>query len=128
MMRAPTVPGDAVAATARTNRPQSHAHRLDDVDIDRQTVDLKIQMVRRLADSLARDLNGVVTQMIGLSDRLSGYFAEGDPRGVDVEALRQNVHAAAAIAHHLLVFSVSRVINRTIVDVNQLVGEARVML
>jgi PAS domain S-box-containing protein len=88
----------------------------------------KIETVGRLAGGVAHDFNNLLTAIIGHAELLSDYFAPADPRAVEIAGIRHAADLAAGLTRQLLAFSRKQVLQPAVLDVNDVVDKARLIL
>jgi two-component system, cell cycle sensor histidine kinase and response regulator CckA len=84
--------------------------------------------VERLAGAIARDFDQLLTTIVGRADRLGEFLSPGDPRAVEVAAIRQAAEHACELTQQLLTFSRTRALRPRVVDLNAMIGRARYTL
>jgi two-component system cell cycle sensor histidine kinase/response regulator CckA len=81
----------------------------------------KNETVELLAGGIAHDFDALLSTIVGHAENLSAYISPGDPRAVDVAAIREAAEAAASLTQQLLAFSRRQALRLTVVDVNAVV-------
>jgi two-component system cell cycle sensor histidine kinase/response regulator CckA len=88
----------------------------------------KIETVGRLADGIAHDFNNLLTAIVGHVEVLFDFLAPGDPRTVEVTAIRETAEIAADLTRQLLAFSRTQRLAPGILNVNDAVNRTRRVL
>jgi PAS domain S-box-containing protein len=84
-----------------------------------------IETVGRLAGGIAHDFNNVLAAIVGHIEVLSDYFSPGDPRSGEVQAIRDAAELAADLTRQLVAFSSKQRLQRTVVNLNDVIERAR---
>jgi two-component system, cell cycle sensor histidine kinase and response regulator CckA len=85
----------------------------------------KHDTVERLAGGIAHDFDLLLTAIIGHAEMLSGDLSAGDPRAVQVTAIRRAAEQASNLTQQLLAFSRSQTLRPTVVDVDAAIERTR---
>jgi two-component system, cell cycle sensor histidine kinase and response regulator CckA len=85
----------------------------------------KIETVGRLAGGVAHDFNNVLAAIVGHIEVLSDHLAPGDPRLVEVQAIREAAELAADLTRQLVVFSSKQQLQPTVLNLNDVIDRAR---
>jgi len=110
----------AVAADRVTAAIVQHEEQL------RQTQ--KMEMLGQLAGGIAHDFNNLLTAILGHVELLADDLAAGDPRGTQVDGIRQAAETASALTQQLLAFSRKQMLQPCVLDVNAVVDRTRRVL
>ena len=88
----------------------------------------KVEAVGRLAGGIAHDFNNILTGVIGYAELLREKFAMGSPEHDDLEQITKSADRAADLTRQLLAFSRQLPLERTVLDLNAVVGDKMKML
>jgi two-component system cell cycle sensor histidine kinase/response regulator CckA len=88
----------------------------------------KMDAIGRLAGGIAHDFNNLLTIILGNCELLLPGFEAGDPRHADLLGIRKAGASAAALTRQLLAFSRKEIVQPTLLDLNRVVEDVRVML
>src|SRR5262249_3834670 len=81
--------------------------------------------VERRSGGIASDFEQLLTAIISHAETLGEYLSPGDPRAVQVAAIRQAAERACSLTEQLFAFSRTRAPRPRVVDPNAIVGRAR---
>ncbi len=84
----------------------------------------KMEAVGRLAGGVAHDFNNLLTGIRGFTDILISGVSESDSAHGDLLEIQRATQRAAALTGQLLAFSRKRLVEPTVVDINQLLSDA----
>jgi CheY-like chemotaxis protein len=85
----------------------------------------KNETVERLAGGIAHDFDLLLTAIVGHAETLSDYLSPGDPRALQVAAIRQAAERASRLTQQLLAFSRTQTLQPTVLDLNAVIERAR---
>ena len=88
----------------------------------------KMEAVGRLAGGVAHDFNNVLTVILGYCDLLLMDLKPEDPYYDDIAEIQKAGSRAGGLTRQLLAFSRKQIIEPTLLDLNQIVTDLRVML
>jgi PAS domain S-box-containing protein len=88
----------------------------------------KMEAIGRLAGGVAHDFNNLLTVILGFSEMLLADLNPDDPRQADIAEIRTAGTRAAGLTRQLLAFSRKQIIQPTLLELNKLVADIRVML
>jgi signal transduction histidine kinase len=88
----------------------------------------KMEAVGRLAGGVAHDFNNLLTVMLGRIDILLEDMKEDDPLRQEVRFIEGAAERAGALTGQLLAFGRKQVLQRRLVDINQVVRNFEAML
>jgi PAS domain S-box-containing protein len=93
----------------------------------------KMEAIGRLTGGIAHDFNNLLTVILGYAKLLNGELEdveEADPDALraDVEGIQKAAIRSAALTRQLLAFSRHQIVERRVVDVNQVVADMEKML
>ena len=88
----------------------------------------KMEAIGRLAGGVAHDFNNLLTVILGHCDLLMEDLPIDDPRLADIAEIHKAGISGAGLTRQLLAFSRKQVIEPTLLDVNAVVADMRVML
>jgi PAS domain S-box-containing protein len=88
----------------------------------------KLETVGQLAGGLAHDFNNLLTTVLGYANLIEVTFESDDPRRQDLAEIRGAAERAANLTRQLLATSRRQVVQRTLVDLNDLLAETSQML
>ena len=83
----------------------------------------KMDAIGQLAGGIAHDFNNLLTAILGYSDWLAQDFRADDPRRVQVAEIQRAGERAAGLTQQLLAFSRRQELDRTPINLSQLVKE-----
>lgn len=83
----------------------------------------KMQAMGQFAGGIAHDFNNLLTAMIGYCDLLLQRHRIGDPSFADLTEIKRSAVRAAALVHHLLIYSKQQPSNPKFVDVVESLSE-----
>lgn len=83
----------------------------------------KMQAMGQFAGGIAHDFNNLLTAMIGYCDLLLQRHRIGDPSFADLTEIKRSAVRAAALVHHLLVYSKQQPSNPKFLDVVESLSE-----
>ncbi|HSR91788.1 MAG TPA: PAS domain S-box protein [Gemmatimonadales bacterium] len=89
---------------------------------------MKMEAVGRLAGGVAHDFNNLLTAVLGHADLALTQADPGNPFHDDLQEIKQAALRAAALTQQLLAFSRKQVLERRVVDLNQIVAGITRML
>jgi PAS domain S-box-containing protein len=89
---------------------------------------MKMEAVGRLAGGVAHDFNNLLTAVLGHADLALTQADPGNPFHEDLQEIKQAALRAAALTQQLLAFSRKQVLERRVVDLNQIVAGITRML
>jgi two-component system, cell cycle sensor histidine kinase and response regulator CckA len=81
-----------------------------------------------LAGGVAHEFNNLLTAIIGHTELLSEYFADGDPRAAELAGIRHATELASSVTRQLLAFSRMQVLHPIVLDLNEIVEKTRRIL
>jgi signal transduction histidine kinase len=84
----------------------------------------KLEAIGRLAGGIAHDFNNLLTAIIGYADIVLSTVPRDHPIHADVSEIRQAGARAAELTRQLLAFSRQRVVDASVIDLNNVVEEA----
>jgi two-component system, cell cycle sensor histidine kinase and response regulator CckA len=88
----------------------------------------KIEAVGRLAGGIAHDFNNILSVILRYGELLLDDMPTTDPRREDIEAIRRAGRQAAELTRQLLAFSRQQVLTLKVLDLNEVVSGANLML
>ena len=88
----------------------------------------KMEAVGQLAGGVAHDFNNLLMVILGYCELLLADLDSADARQPDIEEIQKAGERAAGLTRQLLAFSRKQIIEPTLLDLNVVVGEMRVML
>ncbi len=88
----------------------------------------KMEAVGRLAGGVAHDFNNVLSVILSYGDMVLGELRPDDPLRGDVEEIRKAAKRAAGLTKQLLMFSRQQVLDRRVIDLNDLLAGMDKML
>ena len=83
------------------------------------------ETVERLAGGIAHDFDLLLTAIVGHAENLSDDLSPGDPRALQVAAIRQAAERASNLTQQLLAFSRTQTLRPSILDLNAVMARAR---
>ncbi len=89
---------------------------------------MKMEAVGRLAGGVAHDFNNLLTAVLGHADLALTQADPSNPFHEDLQEIKQAALRAAALTQQLLAFSRKQVLERRVVDLNQIVAGITRML
>jgi C4-dicarboxylate-specific signal transduction histidine kinase len=89
---------------------------------------MKMEAVGRLAGGVAHDFNNLLTAVLGHADLALTQVDPSNPFHEDLQEIKQAALRAAALTQQLLAFSRKQVLERRVVDLNQIVAGITRML
>ena len=84
--------------------------------------------LERLAGGIAHDFDALLTTILGQADTLGDCLSPGDPRTIQVAAIRRAAERACRLTQQLRAFSRTQTLAPTDVDVNAVIDRARCTL
>src|SRR3982751_5731305 len=84
--------------------------------------------VERRTGAITRDFDQLLTTIVGHADRLGEFLSPGDPRALEVAAIRHAAERACELTQQLLTFSRTRAMRPNVVDLHAMIGRARYTL
>jgi PAS domain S-box-containing protein len=88
----------------------------------------KMEAIGRLAGGVAHDFNNLLTVILGYCDLLLADCPPGDPHQPDIAEIQKAGERAGGLTRQLLAFSRKQIIDPTLLDLNEVVGNLRQML
>ena len=88
----------------------------------------KMEAIGRLAGGVAHDFNNLLTVILGFCELLLADLDSADPRQADIAEIQKAGARAAALTRQLLAFSRKEIIEPTLLDLNLIVTDIRVLL
>ena len=88
----------------------------------------KMEAVGQLAGGVAHDFNNLLTVILGYSDLLAAKLDPGTRRFEELDEIRMAGERAASLTRQLLAFSRQQVLERKVLDVNDLIADLEKML
>jgi two-component system, cell cycle sensor histidine kinase and response regulator CckA len=88
----------------------------------------KMEAIGRLAGGVAHDFNNLLTAILGYCELLLSARDSADPDFADISEIQTAGLRAAGLTRQLLAFSRKQIIEPTLLDLNVVVTEIRVML
>ena len=88
----------------------------------------KMEAIGRLAGGVAHDFNNLLTVILGFCELLLADLNPDDPRQPDIAEIHKAGARAAGLTRQLLAFSRKEIIEPTLIDLNVIVADIRVML
>jgi PAS domain S-box-containing protein len=88
----------------------------------------KMEAVGRLAGGVAHDFNNVLSVILSYSEIVLSDLTQNDPRRGDVEEIQKAAKRAAGLTKQLLMFSRQQVLERRVIDLNDLLAGMDKML
>jgi two-component system, cell cycle sensor histidine kinase and response regulator CckA len=88
----------------------------------------KMEAIGRLAGGVAHDFNNLLTVILGFCELLLADLTPDDPRQADITEIQKAGARAAGLTRQLLAFSRKEIIQPTLLDLNVVVADIRVML
>ena len=82
-------------------------------------------IIELLASGIAHDFDPLLNAIVGHADALSDCLSPGDPRSVEVAAIRHAAEQAAALTQQLLAFSRTQTRHPAVLNLNVVVESAR---
>ena len=103
-------------AEARVREAEAHARQAQ-----------KLEAVGRLAGGVAHDFNNLLTVILSGVNFLLQGVGPADPRAEDLQDIREAAERAAMLTRQLLTFSRRQAAQPTVVDLNQVVDNLRML-
>jgi two-component system cell cycle sensor histidine kinase/response regulator CckA len=88
----------------------------------------KMEAVGQLAGGVAHDFNNLLTAILGYSDLLGGRLAPGSIESEELDEIRKAGERATSLTRQLLAFSRQQVLERKVLDLNDLIADIEKML
>ena len=88
----------------------------------------KMEAIGRLAAGVAHDFNNLLTVILGFCELLLADLDPADPRQADIAEIQKAGARAAGLTRQLLAFSRKEIIEPTLLDVNAIVADMRVLV
>jgi two-component system, cell cycle sensor histidine kinase and response regulator CckA len=88
----------------------------------------KMETLGQLAGGIAHDFNNLLTAIVGHAELLADDLAAGDPRGAQVDGIRQAAETASTLTQQLLAFGRKQMLQPCVLDVNGVVDRTRRVL
>jgi two-component system cell cycle sensor histidine kinase/response regulator CckA len=88
----------------------------------------KMEAVGRLAGGVAHDFNNLLTVILGFCELLLADLDPADARQRDIAEIQKAGTRAAALTRQLLIFSRKEIIQPTLLDLNVIVADMRMLL
>ncbi len=88
----------------------------------------KMEAIGRLAGGVAHDFNNLLTAILGYCELILSDLDGGDPLHADVSEIQKAGERAASLTRQLLAFSRKQIIEPTLLDLNLIVADMKVML
>jgi two-component system, cell cycle sensor histidine kinase and response regulator CckA len=88
----------------------------------------KMEAIGQLAGGVAHDFNNLLTVILGYCELLLADRDPDDPRQADIAEIQKAGERAAGLTRQLLAFSRKELIQPTLLDLNVIVADMRVML
>ena len=88
----------------------------------------KMEAIGLLAGGIAHDFNNLLTSIAGNTDLVLSSLGEHDTRRVDLEEVAKAADRAAALTRQLLAVSRRQMLQPTVIDLNDLVGNVQTLL
>jgi PAS domain S-box-containing protein len=88
----------------------------------------KMEAVGQLAGGVAHDFNNLLTVILGYSDLLAAKLEPGSLQLEELDEIRTAGERAASLTRQLLAFSRQQVLERKVLDVNELIADVEKML
>jgi len=88
----------------------------------------KMEAIGRLAAGVAHDFNNLLTVILGFCEMLLADLDAADPHRADIAEIEKAGARAAGLTRQLLIFSRKEIIQPTLLDLNVVVADMRVML
>lgn len=88
----------------------------------------KMEAIGRLAGGIAHDFNNLLTGILGYTHILQKQLPQPNPHHTEVSEIQKAAMRAASLTQQLLTFSRKQVVSQRIVNLNQLIEEAKRML
>jgi two-component system, cell cycle sensor histidine kinase and response regulator CckA len=88
----------------------------------------KMEAVGQLAGGVAHDFNNLLTAILGYSDMVAAKLDPGSLEFEELDEVRKAGERAASLTRQLLAFSRQQVLERKVLDVNDLIADVEKML
>jgi PAS domain S-box-containing protein len=88
----------------------------------------KMEAVGQLAGGVAHDFNNLLTVILGYSDLLAAKLDPGSLQFEELDEIRKAGERAASLTRQLLAFSRQQVLERKVLDVNDMIAQTEKML
>ncbi|MEO7085766.1 MAG: PAS domain S-box protein [Gemmatimonadaceae bacterium] len=88
----------------------------------------KMEAIGRLAGGVAHDFNNLLTVILGFCELLLADSAPDSPARADLEEIHKAGSSAAGLTRQLLAFSRKQIIEPTLLDLNEVLGNIQGML
>jgi PAS domain S-box-containing protein len=116
-----------------TGQPQYAVGMVEDITKQRQVEEQfrqaqKMEAIGRLAGGVAHDFNNLLTVILGYCELLLADLDPDEPRRADIAEIQKAGASAARLTRQLLAFSRKEIIEPTLLDLNEVVGDMRAML
>jgi len=111
----------APATLAGTMQDVTERHHMEEQLIEAR----KMETVGRLAGGIAHDFNNLLTVINGYSELGLSRLSESDPLRPSLAEIRRAGERAASLTRQLLAFSRRQVLQSKVLDLNELVSEAK---
>jgi two-component system cell cycle sensor histidine kinase/response regulator CckA len=129
---APTLDADGKVVGASKTARDLTAQRSSEEALRRAEEQLrqsqKMEAVGKLAGGVAHDFNNVLSVILSLSELLLADLKSGEPMRDDLEEIRKAGRRAADLTRQLLMFSRQQVLERRVLDLNEVLGGMDKML
>jgi len=88
----------------------------------------KMEAIGRLAGGIAHDFNNLLAVILGHAELLISPKDQNIPRSQNAEAIQQAAQQAASLTAQLLAFSRRQVLQVSVLDLNQVIGQTGAMV
>ncbi|PRX10340.1 UNVERIFIED_ORG: two-component system cell cycle sensor histidine kinase/response regulator CckA [Martelella mediterranea] len=88
----------------------------------------KLNAVATLAGGIAHDFNNVLTAILLSADHLLLQSRASDPEFADLVEIKRNANRASGLVRQLLAFSRQQTMRAEVVDLNDVIGDNRMMI
>jgi signal transduction histidine kinase len=119
---APVVERELVAAARRTEQRRIAA-ALEESQKQLEQAQ-QLEAIGRLAGGVAHDFNNLMAAILSYADLILHSLPPGDQHRDDVEEIKRAGRHAAELTRQLLAFSRQQVMNRTVLDLNEVIHDA----